>query len=176
MKKIGLRIHTWPEKILRKKCKKVDLVDEQIRELLDEMCLVMLNDKGIGLAANQVGLDISMVVVALEDKLFKLVNPCIVKKEGTMSILEGCLSFPGLELEVKRSKKVWVSALNEKGEPLDIEADGVLAIIFQHEIDHVNGITFISRVPFRQRLKVSAQLKEIKKMTKNGLSKQSKKQ
>lgn len=175
MTKTKLRIHTWPESILRKKCRKVETVDDAMRAIFDEMYCLMVKDKGVGLAANQVGLDSALVIVEFEEKIFKLVNPVIVKKEGTMKMLEGCLSFPGLEIEVTRSKKVWVSALNEHGEPLEIEASDILAIIFQHEIDHINGKTFITRIPLLRRLQIAPQLQEIAKKTKYALSKQGKK-
>jgi peptide deformylase len=175
MIKTKLRIHTWPESILRKKCKKVEVVDDTLRTLFDEMYCLMLTDKGVGLAANQVGLDIALVIIEFEGKIFKLVNPIIIKTEGTIRMLEGCLSFPGLEIEVTRSKKVWVSALNEKNEPLEIEANDILAVIIQHEIDHINGKTFIARIPLWQRVKIVPQLQEIEKKTRHALSKPGKK-
>jgi peptide deformylase len=165
-----LRIRTWPDKVLRFKCREVKSIDKGIRGLLDDMCVLMRQQKGVGLAANQAGLDLRLVVIEVEGDLFKLVNPRIVKKSGKTAILEGCLSFPGLELKVKRAKKVWVSYLNEKGEPLHLEVDGVLAIIAQHEIDHLNGISFIDRVPFWERLKTLPQLRLIKKGN-NGMPK-----
>jgi peptide deformylase len=171
MKKIELKIHTWPEKILRTKCRKVEVVDENIREILDEMCFLMRSHKGVGLAANQAGVGLCLAVIEAQDRIFKLVNPCIIKKNGKVSISEGCLSFPGLELEIKRANKIWVRSLNEKGEPMDLEVEGVLAIIFQHEIDHLDGICFINRIPFWRRLRIFKKLREIKKETKNGLRK-----
>jgi peptide deformylase len=166
-----LRIHIWPERIIRQKCRKVNRVDKQIQKLLDEMYVLMKSLKGVGLAANQAGLDISLVVVEAEDRVFKLVNPKIVKKEGKINFKEGCLSFPGLELEITRSDKAWVFALNEKGEPLELETEGVLAVIFQHEIDHVNGILFIDRLPIWQRVKIYPQLKKIKRGVRDGMRK-----
>lgn len=169
MKKIELKIHTWPDKILRSKCKKVDVVNENIRQILDGMYSLMHENKGVGLAANQAGLNLRLIVIEAEDKFFKLINPCIVKKEGKISMLEGCLSFPGLELEIKRPKKVWVRSLDEKGETLDLEVEDILAIIFQHEIDHLNGISFIDRIPFWKRIGILKKLRAIKKITNDGL-------
>lgn len=163
MKKTELKIRTWPDRILRIRCKKVKTVDDTIRETLDAMHALMKECKGIGLAANQAGVNLRLAVIEAEDKVFKVVNPCIVKRKGKTSILEGCLSFPGLELEIKRAKEVWVSGLDEKGEPLYLEADGILAIVFQHEIDHLNGIRFIDRLPFWKRLKILSKLRAIKK-------------
>jgi len=170
-----LRIYTWPERILSKKCKKVEIVDAKVRKLLDEMRLLMIEGKGVGLAANQVGLDLSMAVIELEDKVFKIINPCITKKQGKIKFLEGCLSFPGLEVEIVRAKKVWVSYVDENGEAIDLELEGIPAIVFQHEIDHLNGVLISDRVSFWKKVKIVPQLKKIKKDTKNGLSKQAKK-
>lgn len=167
MNRIELKIHTWPDKILKKKCKKVEHMNANIRALLAQMYILMKENQGVGLAANQAGIDLSLVVIEAEDKVFKLVNPQIAKKEGEAEYEEGCLSFPGLTLKVKRAKRVWVSSWNEEGEPLDIEVEGILAIIFQHEIDHINGITFIDRIPLWRRVRVISRLKELK--NKNGL-------
>lgn len=144
-------------------------VDGKIRCLLDEMLSFMRASGGAGLAGNQAGLDLSLIVIEVENHIFKLVNPKITKREGSINFPEGCLSFPGLELEVKRNKKVWVSALNEEGEPVRIEAEGFLAVIFQHEIDHVEGIVFLDRVSFWKRVKAYPKLGEIIRRTKNGL-------
>ncbi|MFA5338237.1 MAG: peptide deformylase [Candidatus Omnitrophota bacterium] len=170
-----LRIYTWPERILYKKCKKVSVVDDKIRKLLDEMRLLMIEGKGVGIAANQVGIDLSLAVIEFEDKLFKLINPRILKKTGKVKFLEGCLSFPGLEVEINRAKKIWVSYINEKGESIDLELDGIFSIVFQHEIDHLNGILLSDRISLWKKVKVAAQLKKIKKDTKNELSKHAKK-
>jgi len=171
MSKTKLRIHTWPEGILRNRCRRIEKVDSQVKCLLDEMLSLMRISGGTGLAGNQAGLDLSLVVIEIENRIFKLVNPEIIKREGSISFFEGCLSFPGLELEVKRNKKVWVSALNQEGEPVEIEAEGFLAVIFQHEIDHVEGIAFIDRASFWSRAKVYPKLRKIVQKTKNELRK-----
>jgi len=170
-----LRIYTWPERILSKKCRRVEVVDDKIRKLFDEMRLLMIEAKGVGLAANQVGLDLRLALIEFEDKIFKIINPCIIKKEGKIKFLEGCLSFPGLEVEINRSKKVWVSYTNEKGEPVDLELDGILAVVFQHEIDHLNGVLINDKISLWKKVKISPKLRKIKKDTKNELSKQAKK-
>jgi len=175
MGKTKLRIYTWPEGILRKKCQRVGKVDEEVRGLLDEMLSLMRISGGAGLAGNQAGLDLSLIVIEVENHIFKLVNPEIVKREGSVSFLEGCLSFPGLELEVKRGNKVWISALNEEGKPVEIEAEGFLAVIFQHEIDHIKGVAFIDRVSFWQKIKAYPKLRKIIRRTKNRLRKQEEK-
>ncbi len=163
MRKTGLKIHTWPDKILKKSCNRVEKFDYQIKNTFDEMYRLMKKSQGIGLAANQVGLDLSLIVIEVRDKIFRLVNPRIIKKEGAIKFEEGCLSFPGLTLEIKRGRKVWVSALDEEGDPLDIEAEGILSVVFQHEIDHINGVVFIDRVNLWKRFSLLPKLKEISK-------------
>lgn len=160
-----LRIHTWPEKIIRKKTQKVGKVDDNIRALLDEMLTLMRISGGVGLAANQAGVDLQLIVIEIEGRVFKLVNPAIVKSKGSWKFTEGCLSFPGLELTTKRYKKVWLKAFNERGEPFECEAENLLGVVLQHEIDHINGITFLERTSCWQRLKAWPILARIAKAT-----------
>jgi len=161
-----LRIHTWPEKILRRKTKEVKVVDDNIRAKLNEMLALMRVLGGAGLAANQAGLDLQLIVIEAEGQVFKLANPRIVKSKGSLLFTEGCLSFPGLELQVKRNKKIWLTALDEYGKPIDFAAEGLLGVVFQHEIDHINGITFIDRISVWQRIKAKPTLRQIVKNTK----------
>jgi len=165
-----LRIHTWPDKILRKKTKKVEEVNDTIRTLLDEMLTLMRVSGGVGLAGNQAGVDLQLVVIEAEGCLLRLVNPRIVKSQGSSASTEGCLSFPGLELSLKRYNKVWVKALDERGKPFDYEAEGLLAIVFQHEIDHINGIAIIDRASLWQKLKSRPMLGRITKDTKAAMA------
>jgi len=171
MKKMKLRIHFWGEKILRRKCRRVKDVDDDIRMILGEMYSLMRVSDGIGLAANQAGVDLRLIVIQIKSNIFKLVNPKIIKREGSIKIEEGCLSFPGITLGIKRAGKVWVSSLDENGSPIDIEADGILAVALQHEIDHINGVVFIDRVSFLERLKLKNKLKEIRKMAEHAAQK-----
>lgn len=171
MTKIKLKIHTWPENILKKKCRQVERVDAEIRELLNQMYELMRAYEGVGLAANQTGFDLRLVVVEVEDRVFKLVNPCIVKRKGALKLLEGCLSFPGLELEINRAKKIWVSAQDENGKQIVLELEDVLAVIVQHEIDHINGKAFIDRISFWQRSKIRSKLRKIAGGAKDGMCK-----
>jgi peptide deformylase len=154
METTKLKIHTWPDPALRKLCKEVKVVDDNIRSLLDQMHALMLVNKGVGLAANQVGLDLRLIVAGLDnEKVFKLVNPKIIRQEGHLDFLEGCLSFPGVEVKVPRAKKIWISALDEKGQPLEMEVQGIWAVVFQHEIDHVDGIVFFDRLSFWKKVR-----------------------
>jgi peptide deformylase len=123
----------------------------------------MYEEEGIGLAANQAGLDLRLVVIETEDKVWKIINPQIRKKRGSIIFEEGCLSFPGLSLRIKRAKEVWVDYLDVDGNKLSVKAEDILAVAFQHEIDHIDGILFIDRIPYLERLRISSQLLEIKK-------------
>ena len=173
MNETKLKIRTWPDPILRKKCNRVDKVTDDIRDILEEMRILMHIHNGIGLAANQVGLNLALVVCETQGRLLKLVNPAISQMQGQIQFGEGCLSFPGIELTVKRAEKIFVEALNEYGTPIKFWANETTAVVLQHEIDHINGIPFIYRVSTWHRLKVAPMLKELKK--KYGLSKPTKK-
>lgn len=163
MMKTKLKIHKWPDKILTKQSAKIERPDQDTKDILDQMYILMKASDGVGLAANQVGLAMQLIVIEAGGEIYKLINPKITKREGSITLQEGCLSFPGIELEVKRSDKVFIEALDPKGQPVSLKPEGVLAVIFQHEIDHINGVTFVDRVSFWQRLKMSSKLRKIKK-------------
>jgi peptide deformylase len=165
-----LKIRKYPDPILRGKCQEVKEVTEEIKNLGWNMIETMIENQGIGLAAPQVGELKRIIVVhpieerSSEEKFKKkpqiFINPKIVKKsKETLIDEEGCLSFPGLFLKIKRSKSVEIEALNERGEKILIRAEGLSARIFQHEIDHLDGILFIDRVSFWQKMKIRKKLK-----------------
>ncbi len=136
--------------LLRKRSREVEVVDDKIRQLLDDMydTLKSSND-GIGLAAPQVGVLKRVIVIDIgeegDGKVYKLVNPIITKKKGEQVCREGCLSVPGLLGDVVRPKEVTVEALNENGEKIVIKAKDLFAIVLSHEIDHLDGILFIDK-------------------------------
>jgi len=160
----------YPNLILRKKCQEVKEVTEEIRNLGLDMIESMTESQGIGLAASQVG-ELKRIIavhlvkertseekVEVEPRVF--INPKIVKKSKEDELEEeGCLSFPGLWLKIKRAKEVEVEALNEKGEKIHLKAQGLPARILQHEIDHLDGILFIDRIGFWQKLSIRRKLK-----------------
>lgn len=153
-------IVTLPEPILRRKAKPVTQFDDNLQTLIDDMIETMRQAPGVGLAAPQVNIPERLIVVEYgeeeEDengdviekpkKLFAVINPEIIKfsKETELGV-EGCLSIPGLVGEVERYSEVQVKGLNRHGKPVKIKAEGWLARIFQHEIDHVNGVLFTDR-------------------------------
>jgi peptide deformylase len=163
MKELNLKV--YPEKILRKKVKNVVKITDEEREILKEMLSLMKANKGIGLAANQVGVDRQLFVIDLQDgygPLF-IINPKIVKREGVTEMEEGCLSIPGCVVKVKRAEKVTVEGLDIEGKSIKIEARGLLARALQHEIDHLNGRLIIDYLNIRDRLKLVLRLRKTEK-------------
>jgi len=155
--------------ILRKKCQEVKAVTPEIKNLGWDMVETMVENEGIGLAAPQVG-ELKKVIViypikerTIEEKAQKrpqiFINPQIIRKSReTIVDEEGCLSFPGLFLKIKRAREVEVEALNEEGKILKIKTEGLPARIFQHEIDHLDGILFIDKISFWQKWKIRKKL------------------
>lgn len=136
------------DQVLREKALEVKEITPQIMTLLDDMAETMYHAEGVGLAAPQIGISKRIVVIDVQDEhgLLKLVNPQIIKSGGKETAVEGCLSFPGVAGEVERAETVTVKAQDEKGNPLEICASGLLARAFQHEIDHLDGILFVDYV------------------------------
>jgi peptide deformylase len=152
------KIVTLPDAVLRRKARTIAKVDKNLQMLIDDMVETMREAPGVGLAAPQVGLSERLIVVEYyerpedeekEDapkKVWALLNPEIVKASTeTVMGVEGCLSIPGLVGEVERNAAIQVKGLNRHGKPVKIKAEGWLARIFQHEIDHLNGILFPDR-------------------------------
>ena len=146
-----LEICTYPNPVLREKARRVETVDREIRKLIDDMAETMYDDPGIGLAANQVGRTLRLVMIDVqkpeyEHGLIVLVNPEIVSGRGETTYEEGCLSVPEFYSKVKRYEEVVVRGMDPDGKPVEIQAGGLLAIALQHEIDHLEGKLFIDRI------------------------------
>jgi len=152
------KIVTLPEPVLKRKARVVTKFDKDLQILLEDMVETMRDAPGVGLAAPQIGLSDRIIVVEYyqheedeEDeeapkKVWAMINPEIVKSsEETLMGVEGCLSIPGLLGEVERHAAVQVKGLNKHGKPMKVKAKGWLARIFQHEIDHLNGVLFTER-------------------------------
>lgn len=133
------------DEILRKKSKEVDIIDERIKEILQDMLETMHKANGVGISAVQVGILKRLVVIDLYDgnKPLKLINPVIVKQKGEQEVEEGCLSFPSQYAKVIRPKEVTVKALNEEGKQITIKGKELLAQALSHEIDHLDGKLFV---------------------------------
>ena len=163
-----LKLYTYPDKILAQKCEKVEEVNDEIRALLDDMLETMYADKGVGLAAPQIG--VSKRIIVVDDKTTEegkgenpmyMVNPEIIEKSDEMILFnEGCLSVPGQCAEVERHQRVKVKYLDYNGREQVIEAKDYLAVILQHETDHLDGILYIDKI---SRLKRNIILKKLKK-------------
>ena len=141
-----LPILRYPDSRLHTVAAPVARVDDQIRKLVADMAETMYEAPGIGLAATQVDVHKRIVVIDVsEDKsgLMALINPEILERSGEQVCEEGCLSVPGIYEKVSRAERVKVRALNEKGESFEFEADGLLAVCIQHEIDHLDGKVFV---------------------------------
>ncbi len=165
-----LKIITYPDPFLKKKTKPVEDINNDVQKLIEDMADTMYEAPGVGLAAIQVGEDRSIIVFDPEaDKENRpyqvLINPEIVSKEGEfLSENEGCLSVPEFRSDVKRAEFTVVTGLDRNGNPVRMEAHGLLSVILQHEIDHLNGILFIERISSLKRgiykRKVKKQLRE----------------
>lgn len=141
------QIRLFGDEILRKKSREVEVVDDKIKQILNDMADTMYNtENGGGLAGPQVGILKRLVVIDMGEGLIKLVNPKIIEQEGTQEVIEGCLSSPNTWGKLKRPAKVKVQALNENGEEIILTGTGNLAKCFCHEIDHLDGILFTDLV------------------------------
>lgn len=138
-----LEIKKAGDAVLKEQAAPIERIDKSIRTLLDDMAETMYKANGVGLAAPQVGKSIQVVTIDVGEGLIELVNPQIVRKEGTEVGQEGCLSVPGIYGEVERAAKVTVEFLNRRGKRHRITATGLLARCLQHEIDHLHGRLFI---------------------------------
>ena len=153
-----LDILIYPDPRLREVAEPVERVDDEIRRLVEDMAETMYDAPGVGLAATQVGVKKRVFVVDVADEdepsnLQVFINPEIVRRDGTQSWKEGCLSFPEISEEVKRAERVTVRALDLSGAEFELEADGLLAVAVQHENDHLDGVLMVDKVsPLKRRL------------------------
>lgn len=145
-------IVTAGDPILRKTARPVDQVTDRTRKILNDMADTMYHAQGVGLAAPQVGISKRLIVVDVGDGLLQLVNPVISAKDGIQEGPEGCLSVPGLNGIVVRANHVVVTAQNEYGEPVTIDAEGFKARALQHEIDHLEGILYTDKASSVERV------------------------
>ncbi len=176
MKETALKIRLFGDPALRKKAGKIKKVTQSHRELLSGMARLMYQAGGIGLAAPQVGSSESCIVVDIGSGLYKLINPKMTLREGSQSMEEGCLSVPGVCVRVKRAKKVLIKALDENGVPVAVEAQDLLACVFQHEIEHLYGKMIVDHASFLDRLKIKRKLEQLKKKAELERLSESKKQ
>lgn len=149
-----LRIRQFGDPVLRERAQEIEEVTDVHHRLISDMIETMREAPGVGLAATQVGVLERLFVWEVEDEFGVLINPVIVKRSDEKFIEpEGCLSLPGLTYEVERSYEVTVEAMDENGQPVTITGDDLLARVFQHEMDHLDGVLFIDRIDDASRKK-----------------------
>ncbi len=150
------KIRFLGDPVLREMCREVESFDEDLQALVDDLQETMYAADGIGLAAPQIGVPVRVFVYDVRDEEIEpgvLVNPRIVEASGTQREVEGCLSIPGLDEVVERKGRVVVEGLGRNGEPVRIDAEGLLSRCLQHESDHLDGVLFIDRVsPLKRRM------------------------
>jgi peptide deformylase len=165
-----LTILEFPDERLRKKAALVQAVDGKIKKLVDDMLETMYQAKGVGLAATQVNVHQRIVVIDVseeKDNPLCLINPEIIAKDGVEESEEGCLSVPGFFEKVKRAERIKVKALNKEGQPFEFEADALLAVCVQHELDHLEGKLFVDYISALKRQRIKKKLEKIHKLEQN---------
>jgi len=141
-----LVILEYPDPRLRKKAEPVQVVDDAVRQLIDNMLFTMYSAKGVGLAATQVDVHKRLIVLDVSetrDRPLVLINPQLLMREGRGPGEEGCLSLPGIYDKVERATHIRVRALDRDGQPFEVDAEGLLAVCIQHEMDHLEGKLFV---------------------------------
>lgn len=154
-------LHLLGSPVLRQQSAEVPSVDAEVRRFIDDLFETMDAAKGVGLAANQVGVATRVAVVCVEDERLAMVNPVIMSAEGTDRAEEGCLSIPDAYGEVERAERIVLEAVDRDGKPFRLEASGLLARAIQHEVDHLDGILFVDHLgALKRQLLVSRWKKE----------------
>jgi peptide deformylase len=161
----NMKIYTYPDPVLRVKSNIVENIDENTQKLIEKMARTMYSAPGIGLAAIQVGEPLRLIVYDLaqwneERNPSVLINPEIIMAEGQIVFEEACLSVLDFASEVTRSAKIKVKGVDRNGDPVDIEAEDLLAVCLQHEIDHLNGVLFIDHISSLKRSLYKNRLKK----------------
>jgi len=170
-----LNIVEYPDKRLRLKSKEVKNFDKKLHDLLDAMYPIMMNTNGIGLAAIQVAQPIRALILNIPDEegeqhkenLLEIINPVISEKKGETIYQEGCLSVPQFYEDIKRYETLVLHYQDRDGNTKTLEADGLLSIAIQHEIDHLEGILFIDKLSYARRKKFEKEYKRMQKEKKN---------
>ncbi len=168
-------IITYPNKILRMKSKKVEKFDTELHTLLDDMYDTMVAYDGVGLAAIQISVALNVLIICPPDengiqsseKSLEAINPKITSKDGEIVYTEGCLSVPSVHEDIKRAQKVTVEYFNRHGELQTMEAEDFLAVVWQHELDHLEGHLFIEKLSVLKRKKFEKEWKKKLKEEKN---------
>ena len=159
---------TYPDKLLRLKSKDVEQFDSELHTLLDDMYDTMMAQNGVGLAAIQIAIPLNVLIINIPDdkdvqdksELIEAINPVITHKDGKQVFTEGCLSVPGYSEDVTRAMNIKVEYFNRFGEKQTMEAEGFLAVAWQHEMEHLAGHLFIENLSFLKRKKFEKEWKK----------------
>lgn len=159
-----LPILEFPDDRLRKKAVVINNVDKKIKQLVDDMTETMYEAKGIGLAATQVNRHLCLIIIDISEEKNEplcLINPEIIEQQGIEESEEGCLSVPSFFETVKRAERIKIKALDSEGQGYNLEADGLLAICIQHEMDHLQGKLFVDYLSSLKRQRIKTKLEKI---------------
>ena len=163
-----LNVLHYPDPRLRKKALPVEKVDSEIKQLVDDMFETMYQAPGIGLAATQANVQKRVIVIDIsEDKSNPLcfINPEIISSDGAEEMEEGCLSVPGIYEKVKRAESIKVRAMNRDGDSFEMQADGLLSVCIQHEMDHLEGKLFVDYLSELKRQRIRKKLEKLRQKT-----------
>ena len=167
-----LSILRYPDERLHTVAEPVQSVNDEIRRLIEDMADTMYAAPGVGLAATQVDVHKQIIVIDVSeahDNLLVLVNPEILERRGTSELEEGCLSVPGIYEQISRAKWIRVAALDRDGERFEIEADGLLSVCIQHEMDHLQGIVFVEYLSRLKQMRILSKLRKQEKQQRRAL-------
>jgi len=159
-----LPILEFPDDRLRKKAAVIKTVDKKIRQLVDDMTETMYKAEGVGLAATQVNVHLRVIMIDVSEESndpLCLINPELIEKEGVEESEEGCLSVPNFFENIKRAERIKIKALDRDGQSYELEADGLLAVCIQHEMDHLEGKLFVDYLSSLKRQRIKTKLDKI---------------
>jgi peptide deformylase len=166
--KLTLKVVHYPEPVLRKRAEEVGRVDEQVLETIASMFQTMYEDRGVGLAASQVGIGKRILVInptgdpALKEEELARVDPVLIDRSGpAVRMEEGCLSFPGIFAEIERPDRCRVKALDSKGAVIELSLEGFTSRVVQHEYDHLEGVLLVDRMSPAEKVRHKAALEEL---------------
>jgi peptide deformylase len=163
-----LPILQYPDERLHRVARPVTAVDDELRQLIKDMAETMYAAPGIGLAATQVDVLLRVIIVDSSpghDQLMTFINPEIIKRSGVSDFEEGCLSVPGIYEKVPRAERITVRALDAGGQSFDLDADGLLAVCIQHEMDHLDGKVFVDYLSRLKQQRIAEKLRKQRRRT-----------
>jgi peptide deformylase len=172
----NFQLRFYPDRVLRQKARPVVDLNGDLSNLIDRMARLMYVNHGIGLAAPQVGVLRRIIMADVGEGLFTLINPGIIEQEGQDIFEEGCLSLPGIQVQIDRNSTILVQGVDIEGKLRQIELNGLMSRIIQHEIDHLNGVLIIDYASVAQKFYLKEELQESRRVFFNSLSKQNKRQ